>query len=81
MLKCQFEIQSTRLHSLLQKMDKEGKIVAAICAAPIAFKAAGIGRGKSLTSHPCVEGEVSGNYKYSTERVVVDGHLVTRYEF
>ena len=59
-------------------MEKQGKIVAAICAAPIALNAAGVGRGKSLTSHPCVEGEVTANYKYSTERVVVDGGMVTR---
>jgi putative intracellular protease/amidase len=71
--------QSLSLHSLLQRFEKEVKLVAAICAAPIALRAAGIGHGKTLTSHPCVEEELASVYKYSTERVVVDGQLVTRW--
>ncbi len=71
--------KSLSLHSLLKRFEKEGKIVAAICAAPIALKAGGIGHGKTLTSHPCVEEELTNVYKYSTERVVIDGHLVTRW--
>jgi putative intracellular protease/amidase len=48
----------------------------AICAAPIALKAAGAIRGARLTSHPSVENELAGE-RYVTERVVTDGRLIT----
>ncbi|RKO92999.1 DJ-1 family protein [Blyttiomyces helicus] len=68
---------STDLHAVLRAFEKEGKIVAAICAAPIALKAAGVGVGKRITSHPSVRGVVVDDYKYSEERVVIDGKLIT----
>lgn len=50
--------------------------VGAICAAPIALRAADAIRGARVTSHPGVEKELSGE-RYQTERVVRDGHLIT----
>ena len=50
--------------------------VAAICAAPIALKAADAIRGARITSHPGVEKELAGE-RYQTDRVVRDGHLIT----
>ena len=52
------------------------KIVGAICAAPIALKAADAIRGARLTSHPSVERELAGE-RYQTDRVVRDGRLIT----
>lgn len=68
---------SERVHQLLQKQDKAGKLIGAICAAPIVLVAAGVGKGRSLTSHPSVREKVTGFGRYSEERVVRDGNLVT----
>lgn len=52
--------------------------MAAICAAPIAFKAHGVGIGKKVTSHPSVKDRFTPDqYTYSDDRVVVDGHFIT----
>lgn len=52
------------------------RVVAAICAAPLALKAADAIRGARLTSHPSVAKEFAGE-RYSEERVVRDGRLLT----
>ncbi|KAK9507031.1 hypothetical protein O3M35_008862 [Rhynocoris fuscipes] len=68
---------STSLGKILQEQEKSGKIVAAICAAPTAFKSHGIGLGKSLTCYPGLEKELLSSYKFSENKVVVDGNLIT----
>lgn len=63
---------------LLQKQQEAGRLIAAICAAPVALKAHLIGSGKRVTSYPGVADEMkSGPYHYSEDRVVVDGNLIT----
>ena len=52
-------------------------LVAAICAAPTALLAHGIAGGATITSHPSVRQQLSGSYKLSDERVVVDERLIT----
>ncbi|KAJ3330535.1 Protein deglycase DJ-1zDJ-1 [Blyttiomyces sp. JEL0837] len=72
--------KSPVVHALLQEFYKnDKKIVAAICAAPIALKAAKIGQHRNITSHPSVKEELtSGGFKaYREDRVVVDGNLIT----
>ncbi|XP_046388929.1 protein dj-1beta [Ischnura elegans] len=70
---------SEKVGNVIREQEKAGRLVAAICAAPIALKSHGIGIGKNLTSYPSVKEQmVDGNkYKYSEERVVVDGNLLT----
>lgn len=69
---------SPAVGKLLKEQEKSGRLVAAICAAPIALKSHGIGHGKALTSHPSKKDDLSkGDYKYREERVVVDGQLIT----
>ncbi|KAJ3261890.1 Protein deglycase DJ-1zDJ-1 [Chytriomyces hyalinus] len=75
---------SARVHQLLaQYYSSSSKIVAAVCAGPIAFKPSGIAQNKNITSHPSVkqqlmvEGDSPWFASYSEERVVVDGRLVT----
>ena len=60
----------------IQKANLDGKIIGAICAAPIVLVAAGIVNGRRLTSFP---GSVkpSDEYLYLEEDVVVDGKLIT----
>jgi 4-methyl-5(b-hydroxyethyl)-thiazole monophosphate biosynthesis len=63
-----------RVLSLVRGMARENKLVAAICAAPIALEAAGVLSGKRATSYP---GNELPSAEYVEERVVVDGALVT----
>lgn len=53
-----------------------GKIVAAICAAPIVLDKAGIIAGKRITSYPSFESQLS-NCIYCQDAVCVDGHIIT----
>jgi protein DJ-1 len=46
---------------ILKNHQNSGKILAAICAAPIAFKAHGIGKGKTITSYPCFKVKLISN--------------------
>ncbi|CAN8016963.1 unnamed protein product [Ixodes persulcatus] len=69
---------SATVGKILKDQEKSGRLVAAICAAPIALKSHGVGCGKQITSHPSKKDEVAaGDYKYSESRVVVDGQLIT----
>lgn len=63
---------------LLKKQERSGRLIAAICAAPIALKAHAIGAGKRVTSYPSFAEEIkTAGYLYSEDRVVVDGNLIT----
>uniref|UniRef100_A0A131Z259 Protein DJ-1 n=1 Tax=Rhipicephalus appendiculatus TaxID=34631 RepID=A0A131Z259_RHIAP len=69
---------SPAVGKLLKEQEKCGRLIAAICAAPIALKSHGIGLGKRVTSHPSKKEDIcKGDYKYSEDRVVVDGQLIT----
>jgi DJ-1 family protein len=54
-----------------------GGIVAAVCAAPIALLAHGIGRGLPITCHPSVRERLLDSYELSDRRVVESGQLIT----
>lgn len=70
--------KSSVVGTLLKEHEKTGKIVAAICAAPTAFVAHGIGHGKRVTSYPTTKDKITSDYTYvEGERVVVDGNVVT----
>lgn len=60
-----------------QTMYNSGKLVAAICAAPIVLSAAGITNDKEVTSYPVFDKEI--NYKnYNSEKaVVIDKNVIT----
>ena len=60
-----------------QTMFNSGKLVAAICAAPIVLSAAGITDDKEVTSYPGFDKEI--NYKnYNSEKaVVIDKNVIT----
>lgn len=63
---------------LLQRQQAAGKLIAAICAAPIALKSHGIASGKRVTSYPSFADELkSAGFQYSEDRVVVDGDIIT----
>lgn len=68
--------KNSKVIEAVKKFNEEGKLVAAICAAPIVLAEAGIIEGKNITSYPGFEDELKGcNYK--GEKVVVDGNIIT----
>lgn len=53
------------------------KLVGVICAGSLAIKSADIAKGKRITSHPSVKGDLEKEYNYSEEAVVVEGNLIS----
>jgi 4-methyl-5(b-hydroxyethyl)-thiazole monophosphate biosynthesis len=66
-----------RILTMAREMDKAGKVVAAICAAPSVLIKAGVLQGRKATVSPSGKAQVEACAKFSEERVVVDGNLVT----
>ena len=62
---------------LVREMHAAGKLVAAICAAPIALEAAGVLKGRRCTCYPGVAGELKSAAEVLAEPAVTDGQLVT----
>ncbi|XP_066257609.1 protein dj-1beta isoform X2 [Euwallacea similis] len=70
--------ESQLVGELLKEQEKAGKWIAAICAAPTALKAHGVGVGKAVTSYPAMKAQMEGgSYNYKEDKVVVDGNLIT----
>ena len=45
--------------------EAEGRVVAAVCAAPTALMAHGIAKGKKVTAYPCFKDDMeAGGYTY-----------------
>lgn len=61
---------------VIEKYVAEGKLVAAICAAPEVLGEAGILKGKKATCHPGHEDKLIGA-TILTDSVVVDGNIIT----
>jgi protein DJ-1 len=62
---------------LLREFEAEGRLVAAICAAPTAFVKHGVFAGRRMTCHPSVREVVAAHGKTAEGAVVDDGNLVT----
>ena len=54
----------------------EGRVVGAICAAPLILQAAGLLEGRRVTCHPAVQTQLTQTTPLQ-ERVVIDGKLIT----
>lgn len=65
-----------RVLAIIQEMSRDDKTIAAICAAPMVLQSAGILKKHTSTSHPSIREKLS-EIKYSEDRVVVDGNLIT----
>ena len=68
---------SQLVKEVLEKHQAGGKLLAAVCAAPTAFLAHKIGKGKEITSYPAFKEKLSSDYNYSENRVVVDENICT----
>jgi 4-methyl-5(b-hydroxyethyl)-thiazole monophosphate biosynthesis len=65
-----------RVLRALQTMAQGGKIIAAVCAAPLVLQDAGLLAGKNATCHPGVAAKLTATAR-SADRVVTDGRIVT----
>ncbi len=68
--------QSAALRDFLQTMARQGKIVAAICAAPMVLANAGLLNGKRFTMYPGFEAFLNG-LTYTCRAAERDGNIVT----
>ncbi len=64
------------LHKVILEYYNEGKLIAAICAAPMVFGHLGVLKGKSATCYPGMENELYGANTLN-QSVVVDGNVIT----
>jgi 4-methyl-5(b-hydroxyethyl)-thiazole monophosphate biosynthesis len=60
---------------IVKSFQERGKLICAICAAPLILGNAGILNGKIFCAHPCTYEVLCGANE--TSRVVVDGNLIT----
>ncbi|MEM5853604.1 MAG: DJ-1/PfpI family protein [Candidatus Aenigmatarchaeota archaeon] len=67
-------LKSAKLKEILEKMNEKGKLIAAICAAPLILARHKILENKRATIYPGMEKEIP--YPRG-ERVVVDGNVIT----
>lgn len=64
-----------RVIDIVKEYNDEGKILAAICAAPCILERAGVIKGKNVTAYPDCIDESKVNYK--KVKVVKDGNVIT----
>ena len=69
-------LENETVNAVIRKFADEGKLVAAICAAPSVLGAAGLLEGKHATCHPGFEEKLTGATT-SEDEVVVDGSFIT----
>lgn len=68
--------EDPRVIELVKYFDKNSKIIAATCAAPIVLSAANIIENRNITSYPGFEDQLVGA-NYLEEVVVVDKNIIT----
>lgn len=66
-----------RAKSLAKEFNESGKVVAAICIAPVILVNAGILSGKKATAHPSGRNDVIAVCSYTGKPVEVDGNIIT----
>jgi len=68
--------EDDRVRDLILGFSGKGKLVGAICAAPIVLGSAGILAGKHATSYPSYKNNLGGA-RYEEKAVVIDGNVLT----
>lgn len=69
---------SSLVGDLLKNQEKNGKLIAAICASPaLVLKSHEVGVGKKITCYPSFKNDVDGKFTFVDEAVVQDGKLIT----
>lgn len=67
---------SSAVAETIKKFDAQGKWIFAICAAPLVLSQAGLLKNRQCTCFPGCEDELDCK-QFLTDRVVVDGNIVT----
>lgn len=62
---------------ILREFFDAGKLVGAVCAAPLALAAHGVATGRDVTCYPSLRERLAGTHIWHDARVVTSGHLVT----
>jgi len=70
LLECEMVVEA------LVEQNREGKLIGAICAAPMVLGENGLLEGKKATCYPGFEGQLRGA-EYTAELVTVDGNITT----
>lgn len=65
-----------RVKALIKDFSRKGRLIGAICAAPIVLASAGALQGKRATSYPSYKDRLGGAV-YEEKSVVVDGNVLT----
>lgn len=68
--------ESDKVMEVLKKASEGGKLLCAICAAPIALGRAGLIKGKKVTAYPGFEKQLEGA-EYTGNLVEKDGNVIT----
>jgi 4-methyl-5(b-hydroxyethyl)-thiazole monophosphate biosynthesis len=66
-----------RVKQIVRDMHEKDKYTAAICAAPYALSEAGVLGNSRVTSYPTFQEKLEAKEVISSEKVVVDGKIVT----
>lgn len=66
-----------RVQGVVKAFAAKNKVVAAICAAPIALAAAGVLEGRRATAYPAFRDQLGGATVVEDQRVVVAGNVFT----
>lgn len=69
--------EDERVIDLIKKIDENGHVIAAICAAPIVLEEAGVLKDKIATSYPGFDQELKSLKEYKEELIVIDQNVVT----
>ena len=69
-------LENETVNAVIRKFADEGKLVAAICAAPTIYGEMGLLEGKNATCYPGMEDKLLGA-NWQEQPVVVDGNFVT----
>ena len=68
--------ESDAVRGWVKRLHRDGKLLAAICAAPTVLESCGLLEGRRATSHPNHAAEMR-RCNYVTDAVVVDGNVIT----
>ena len=69
-------MEDETVNRVIKEFAQDGKLVAAICAAPSVLGNAGLFEGKTATCYPGVEGKLTGA-NFVTNSVAKDGNIIT----
>jgi protease I len=71
-------MNNANVQAFVQQADKSGIIIAAICHGPQVLAAAGLLKGRTLTSYPGISGEIeAAGGHFVDKEVVIDRNLIT----